>query len=314
MDWFKIARHRATLKQKLRQPKTVIVLFLILLGLVLVFRAVTQFWPDETTPDFEIVERAHYKINPLKGYQYQEIEEELPMENLVMIGNIGKYGVEGSTKGERLYGMIIRVLRFQNISRLVEKKYGLPENLILAMVMQETGGDPTLPNAQNDGGLGLCHMQPSTATEFGLKIYNDCNKLISTKHGKELRELIKEHNWQLSKLVAYDDRFNPVINLDAAARMLAYHRDGRQTKDTPLKTAIRGYCGERNFRHYYRNVMDYRNQLNNPTIIEAVEEEFNKRNPDLKIGDEEADYDDYIEFHYGQSRNYGLDKLREIYD
>lgn len=239
---------------------------------------------------------------------YEKIVEEVRFENLNMIGEVKPFGISAPTTKERLYGMVLRVWRFRNISRKVEKKYGLPENVLLAMIMQETGGADLLPNSRDDGGIGLCHMQPSTASQFGLKTYENCKKLRCVKHGKALRKLIEENNQDRKLLVKYDDRFNPVLNIDAAGRMLAYYMSGNKVKSTYLQTGIYGYAGSVNYKKYYKNVMYYIKKLNDKTVLKKVEDLFNERNKNLIINGKKADFDDYIKAHYEMNRNYGLDE------
>ncbi len=227
-------------------------------------------------------------------------------KKLNMLGKVKKTGVHG----QRNYGMILRSLRFQNITSKVEKKYGLPKNILLAMVMQESGGADLLPNSSDDGGLGLCHMQPSVAKQFGLKIYQNCNKLVSKKHGKALRKLIKDKKYDKKQLVKFDDRFHPILNIDAAGRMLAYYSSGKQYKETPLRTAIYRYAGARNYSKYYKQVLLYKKRLENKKLINEVRNAFNKKNPDFTINEKKADFDDYIKSHQQQNINYGLNNYK----
>ncbi len=231
--------------------------------------------------------------------------EEVTFKNLHMLGKVKKGGVYG----QRTYGMILRSLRFKNITRAVEKKYKLPKNLLLAMIMQESGGVDLLPNSGDDGGIGLIHMQPKLAKQFGLKTYKDCEKLVCKKHGKELRKLIVNNKYDRKKLIKYDDRFHPVLNIDAAARMLLYYRSGKQTKDTPLKTAIFGYAGKYNYDKYYENVIMYMKKLNDKSLLRDIKEDFENANPDLSANGEKIGFGDYIKIHQEQNINYGLKDL-----
>lgn len=233
------------------------------------------------------------------------------MKNLSMIGYVNNYGVQGETKDIRLYGAILRALRFKNITDKVEDKYGLPRNLILAMVIQETGGADVLPNGRNDGGLGLCHMQASVASEFGLKTYKDCNELVCVVHGVQIKELITAEKYDRKKLIKYDDRFHPIKNLDAVGRMLKYYSLGTQVKDTEIKTAIYRYAGKYNYSKYYANVIYFQNKLNDDDVVDAVRKAFNEKNPNLMIGGEAGDFDRYIKTHQDQNVNYGLLEYNE---
>ncbi len=231
--------------------------------------------------------------------------EEVTFRNLHMLGKVKRGGVYG----QRTYGMILRSLRFQNITRKLEEKYQLPKNLLLAMVMQESGGVDLLPNSGDDGGIGLIHMQPQLAKQFGLKTYKNCEKLVCKKHGKALRRLIVAKKYDRKKLIKYDDRFNPVLNIDAAARMLLYYRSGKQVKSDPLKTAIYGYAGRYNYKKYYKNVIMYMKKLNNKKLINDIRKDFNSKNPKLTANGKRIDFDGYIKIHQKQNINYGLNEL-----
>lgn len=234
---------------------------------------------------------------------YDSIYPEPVYKNLKMLGFVKKTGVHG----QRNYGMILRCLRFRNITAKVEKKYGLPENILLSMIMQESGGADLLPNSNDDGGLGLCHMQPSVAKQFGLKTYRNCDKLVSKKHGKALRKLIEDYKYDKKQLIQFDDRFHPILNIDAAGRMLAFYASGKQFKETPAQTAIYRYAGSVNYSKYYKQVLLYMERLKDKSLIEDVRKDFNNKNKNFKINGEKADFDDYIKAHQEQNINYGLD-------
>lgn len=245
-------------------------------------------------------------LKPTFHYSYKEIIKEPEFKNLKMLGTVKKTGVYG----KRIYGQILRGLRFQNITKKIEEKYHLPENMLLAMIIHESGGVDLLPNSIDDGGIGLIHMQSSLAKKFGLKTYKDCNKLVCKKHGKEIRQLIKIYNFDRKKLISYDDRFHPILNIDAAARMLVYYKMGKMTQNTPIKTAIYGYAGSYNYRKYYKNVLLYMEKLNDKSLIDDIEKEFNSQNKSLTINNKKGDFDMYIEIHQKQNINYGLRKYK----
>lgn len=292
--------------------KTAIIFALGLLAEILAVIIIVAITKDDIplTGESEIVldNREDYKLIKPKNLTYKEIFPEPSFENLKMIGYVESIGVRAENSEMRLYGMILRSLRFKNITTKVEKKYGLPENLILAMVMQESGGVDLLPNSSDDGGLGLCHMQPYMANLFNLKTYQNCKKMVSREHGRALRQLISDNNMDKKLLLEFDDRFHPILNLDAAGRMLAYYMNGPQTQNSPVKTAIYGYAGRINYPEYYKRVKEYWKKLNDRNIIKKVEAEFNNLNPFLRINGKDADFNGYILTHQQQNRNYGLDK------
>lgn len=254
--------------------------------------------------DFPPVENRKELLQKPINLGYEEIIKEHEYKGLIMLGEAKKTGVHG----QRMYGMLLRVLRFKNITDAVEKKYELPSNLLSAMIMHESGGIDLLPNSSDDGGIGLIHMQPLLANQFGLKTYKGCKKLVCKKHGKELRSLIKKEKLNRKKLITKDDRFHPILNIDAAARMLVYYRSGKQTKKSALKTAIYGYAGKYNYKKYYNNIVLYMNKLQDKKLLRNLESNFNKKNKRLTINGKKAYFKDYIKSHQKQNLNYGLDK------
>ena len=253
----------------------------------------------------KITQKIEYLKKAKPNLSYKTIIPEPVFKNLNMLGNVKRTGVHG----QRNYGMILRCLRFKNITEKIEKKYGLPENILLAMIMQESGGVDLLPNSGDDGGLGLCHMQPSVAKEFGLKIYQNCNKLVSKKHGKALRKLIKKYKYDRKQLIKFDDRFHPILNIDAAGRMLAYYGNKKKIKETQLKTAIYRYAGARNYKKYYERLLIFKKRIEDKKLIDEVRKAFNQQNPNLTINGKKADFDDYIKAHQQQNINYGLNDI-----
>lgn len=194
------------------------------------------------------------------------------------------------TQQERQAGRIERSLRFKNITDAVELRYKLPPGLILAMVMQESYGADMYPNALNDGGIGLCHMQPKLSQEFGLETYKGNDNLRDPRHGRELRERIRLANGDVFVLAQNDDdRFNRVLNLDAVGRMLAtwMHepvKNRRAPKD-PIDRALWRYSGRRS---YAGRVKVYRAQLRDPKLLSKVMRAFDARNKDLKANGTKA--------------------------
>lgn len=251
------------------------------------------------------------KKKPSGNFKYKVKVKEPEMRNLRMIGKVGRFGVEGSTKTERLYGSILRALRFQNITEKLEKKYHLPQNFLLAMVIQETGGADMLLNGLDDGGAGICHMQGSTASEFGLSTYEQCDKLRCKEHGKELRSIISKHKYDRRKLIEYDDRFHPIYNLDAAARMLSCYKYPKVKGFTmEWSSSIYRYAGRKNYRKYWLNVRYFMKKLNDEKVINAVRKEFNSRNPNFTVNGKKSDFDGYIKAHQQQNINYGLNNYK----
>jgi hypothetical protein len=108
----------------------------------------------------------------------------------------------------------------------------------------------------------------------------------------------------------HDERFHPILNIDAAARMLMYYMLGTQTQDTPVKTAIYGYAGKYNYQKYYDNIVLYMQKLADKEFIEGLEKDFNEQNKDLKLNGKPCDFWQYINAHQEQNLNYGLNEYQ----
>jgi hypothetical protein len=121
---------------------------------------------------------------------------------------------------ETVTGRLQRSLRWRPITTAVERCYGIRDNLLLAMVMQESYGNPIQPNMKMDGGLGLMHMQPVVANGFGLKVYGDRHVLASRRYGRGLAEMLRSHNWDMRGIIPHDDRIHPVRNIDCGGRIV----------------------------------------------------------------------------------------------
>lgn len=227
------------------------------------------------------------------------------MQNLELPGLINKYGADD------VCGKIIRVLRYQNITRAVEQKYNLPRNLLLAMIMEESTGVDMLPNAHDDGGIGLIHMQPALASDFGLATYGDCEKMRCKQHGKKLRDIIEDNNYDRKKIIRYDDRFHPVKNIDAAGRMIAYYMQGPTISDLgPMRCAIKRYAGKWNYKKYWNHVVKNMAYLNSKEVALEVEKRFNALNQKLLINKRPANFKEYIRVSQLQNFNYDLAKYK----
>ncbi len=254
---------------------------------------------------------------------YVKLWKEPIVEGLVLMGKLNKSGYLEGSNMDILDGRIIRSLRYQNITEAAEVKYNLPHNTLLAMVAQETYGYNPLLNALGDGGVGLCHMQGMTAMEYGLRTYKDCNALVCDgkskysctdeggnkfNHGSDLKELVREENNDIKKLIDYDDRFHPVINIDAAARMIAFHMAGSSRDGIgPIETAMERYSGRDS---YWEKIKALRDYFNDKIYLKKVEERFNVLNSRLTIDSKKIGFVEYIKEFQKQNLNYELDTYK----
>lgn len=203
----------------------------------------------------------------------------LPYAGALLPGREDRNGISGPDY-ERYAGKVLRALRFAPITSAVEKRYFLPPGLLLCMVLQESSGQPFLPNSLDDGGIGLCHMQPMLAREFGLDCFENADKLRDEEHGKKLREMVALHRHNPVVLMHADDRFNPLLNLDAAGRMMATYMAAGANPGYggPLRSAVARYAGRYNFPRYWQNLCFYMRLLHNKAFLAKAEMLFNYEN------------------------------------
>lgn len=239
---------------------------------------------------------------------YLNIHPRLDFENLYFLCNDGKHGVAGCKSDERIMGIFMRALRFKNITDAVEKKYDLPQYTLLTMMMQECHGINLLPNGNGDGGVGLIHMQPMLAHQFGLSTLNDCKDLVSYTHGRQINSLIKEFHTTPEQLLKYDDRFHPVLNIDAAGRMIKYYSQLKLIGKDKWDSAFKRYAGKYNYGIYTRNLRFFNKYLNDATFMEDVKAAFNEINPDLTYHGEFIEWEKFLEINHQFNFNYDLEK------
>ncbi len=286
----------------------------------------------ESTQTNEDVETSEVSENRLEisSAELKNIKPELTykenisapvFENLNMPDKVGRFGATS------LNGKILRTLRFKNITDAVETRYNLPKNVIMSIMMQESTGVDLLPNAKGDGGFGLCHMQGSSASEFGLKTFCGCNSLVcdskrgckdengdQTNHAAKLLEIMKESPDDKKLLVESDERLHWILNIDAVGRMLASHISGKKIQGLgPFRTSIARYAGIKNFKKdYWTNICSNMLNLDNESKLDEVADFFNSANPDFKIDGKKADFYGYIVASQSQAENYGLEEYKKL--
>lgn len=221
---------------------------------------------------------------------------------LVSLGKISRDGV-GSVEA-----VLTRALRFSDIAEAVEARYGLPR-VLLAMAAQEAGGAELLTNGQDDGGAGIIHMQPATAVEFGLKTYRGCEAMVSHAHGAALRQLIADKRGDVKRLALLDDRFHPIINVDAAGRMLALYMSSAPKGSDPLQHALRRYSGRP---EYWANVQRWRKRIDSAKVRADLAARFAEANPDFRVNGVRGGLESYLAEFWRQHENYGLAAYRRL--
>jgi hypothetical protein len=177
------------------------------------------------------------------------------------------------------------------------------------MIMEESTGVDMLPNALDDGGIGLIHMQPALANEFSLTTYKKCDEMRCKDHGVKLRDIIVKNNYDRKKIIQYDDRFHPIENIDAAGRMLAYYMQYKPIKNLgPVRSAIKRYAGKWNYTKYWNHIVRNMACLESKELALKVERQFNALNQNLKINGYKANFKEYIRVSQLQNYNYGLEE------
>lgn len=214
-------------------------------------------------------------------------------------------GVDLADKDSAI-GRIQRTERWRNIIEAVEDKYDIPRNIIYAVIMQESYGDPLQPNATNDGGLGLVHFQPGTARRYGLHIFGNSRATGADHHnGRQIRDLFTECDYAIPCILKEDDRAQPIKNLDAIAR---YIKDGYARKKT-----WQGAVGTINpgQRSYAGRVWKWKDQIEKRRGEAA--RDFDQRNRGKTDGKEHPiTFDHYTQSFLGMNRNFGLDEYIQM--
>ena len=219
----------------------------------------------------------------LKPFGLKVTPQTVAMEHLRLHAKLGRFSLEGSREDVQI-GRFERSLRFKNITDAVENRYNLPPGLLLAMLIQESSGADVFPNGRDDGGIGLIHMQPAVAAQFGLSTHGNNRAMVDKEHGRTLRTLIAEKKGNVFALSQDDERFNRLLNVDAVGRMLAEHMGGDRIEGLgPLRTAFKRYTGKFNYGRYLNHVRNHMRSLNDGKFLRTVAERFDARNRSLVI-------------------------------
>ena len=234
---------------------------------------------------------------------YHEKVRPLRFVDLMPIGKVNRDGA-----GSNIDVVLLGALEFKNIAEAVESRYDLPSGLIMAMCCQEAGGQSLLPNGQDDGGIGLCHMQFLDASKYGLKTYKNSKALRDYMLGAELRSLIEKCG-SAPKLIEFDDRFHPVYNLDAVGRMMCLYQLVAPEGEDPLSYALWRYSGRRT---YADNVRRWMKRLNDSGTIWGLFRHFNLVNSKLTFKGKRIDCGEYLQLRQSFNVNYSLEEYQKL--
>lgn len=228
---------------------------------------------------------------------------------------------------DSLNGRIQRTIRWKPFTDAVEKRYGIPEGVLLGLIMQESYGDPLQPNASDDGGIGLVHTQGTTARKLGLKIYGTSTSAADNNHGKSLAAMFQRCNYDFSCVSKSDDRAHPLKNLDAIARYVKEGYDfakGKKVSDTKAWNAglvwVRGpgfasaYLGlpthyrasrAQKAEKYLGRVTGFTEAIFDEAKVDGARQDFNKRNAGRYT------FDDFVDTFHRAAVNFGVDTYKK---
>lgn len=130
---------------------------------------------------------------------------------------------------------ITRCLRFKSVTDATEDRYWIPRWLLMALMAQEWRWDPTVINKRSswkcDWWAGLIHIQAKNAADYWLNtIQRDTDSMIDFEHWNRLIQAKADNNNDLKALSELDDRFNPVLSVDVAARFLMQEKWWKNAK------------------------------------------------------------------------------------
>jgi len=197
-------------------------------------------------------------------------------------------------------GRIQRTLRWERIYSAVEDKYGIPENTLAGMIMEESYGDPVQPNNSGDGGLGVTHIQGTTATAYGMNIYGSSSSARDLKHGEQIKKMLKNCNYSASCVQEFDDRAHLIKVLDTAARIVAEGKEKHGSWDYGVQhyhypAGIGGKIAWR----YMDRVNKWSDKLENEKKLTKAAENFERLNG--------YEFDNYLDRWSATAVNWGLE-------
>jgi len=133
-----------------------------------------------------------------------------------------------------------KTLRYADQIRETEEKYNLPEGLLRALIIRESGGNPYA--VSRVGAAGLTQLMPYTAEYLGLKVWPNTKKIPINReeYGRRLSDLVRKHEKNLPELPKKDERFNPNKNLEAGAKYLRELHDRFGDWDVVLRAYLIG--------------------------------------------------------------------------
>jgi hypothetical protein len=201
---------------------------------------------------------------------------------------------------ESYIGRIQRTMRWSPLIEAVEKRYDADKGTLAAVVMNESYGNPVMPNSRGDGGLGLVHFQPPTARAYGLKIHGKTTGAYKDhKNGKSIEQMLKNCQYSVPCAAQYDDRAHLLRNLDATMRLIREGRERHGSWDAGIR-----YINWPAGKNYVNRIKDFRAKYNSSTWRDKAERDFEQRN--------KMDFDDYLDLSQDRMVNWGLDEYKQL--
>ena len=130
-------------------------------------------------------------------------------------------------------------------------------------------------------------------------------RLRDFRQGRKIETVIDAVNADLKDLIDYDERFHPIKNIDAAARMLCDHYQRIHS----WHEALERYAGRRT---YDSKVMSYVERMASRRFMDNVRLDFEARNQEIKVNGKLFDFDAYLATFHRLNRNYGLDAYLKL--
>jgi soluble lytic murein transglycosylase-like protein len=170
-----------------------------------------------------------YKISAPRVFNREKLKSELPVVDKINLGNLNAnfytehykpyvLGRETPEKDRhRKYFRSESVLRWKEEVETASKKYGVPKNVIFALIHQESGGN-RIAKAKTSSAIGLTQLLKGTARSQGLRVgYDEKGEWIDERldASKNIDAGVRYFKQQLKRFKG-----------DVSLAIMAYHEGG----------------------------------------------------------------------------------------
>lgn len=213
-------------------------------------------------------------------------------------------GVRLEDKDKKV-GRLQRTLRYEPIIDAIETKYSIERGILAGMMMQESYGNPLLPNSGGDGGFGIAHIQCKTARDMGAKTLNPCDmsRYHDPRHGAAITAMLRECGNDLdciSERYPQEERAHIIKNLDTAARIVADGKRRHGSWDAGIKVYRGGSSRAR--RTYLSRVNEFQKVWNDTGARVRAGAEFDRMNSGRFL------WTDYLADFHTHNLDWGLEE------